>query len=76
VPLSECVLERCGCVVNTLIADQLIGRPCRAGCGSQSKGCVAYWAALRRAHACVYPSVRRGRLSLPRFEAAPPMGLP
>jgi hypothetical protein len=34
-------------------ADQLIARPCRAGCGSQSKDCGGYWAALRRAHACL-----------------------
>jgi hypothetical protein len=33
-------------------------------------------AALRRSHACLYPSVRRGCLSLPRFEAAPPIGFP
>ena len=57
-------------------ADQLIGRPVPRRIGWLSEGCVAYWAALRRAHACVYPSVRRGRLSLPSLEAPSPIGFP
>jgi hypothetical protein len=35
-----------------------------------------YSAALRRAQASTYPLVRRGRRSLPRFDAAPPIALP
>src|SRR5450755_2130917 len=55
--------------------DQLIGAPVRDW-AVDHEDCVAYGADLRRAHACLYPSVRRGRLSLPRLEAAPPIGLP